>query len=357
MSLLDRIGKQAQRVREERAAAEREKQRLEDRYEQIVAPAMEGLHDYLQALSRDLGEVQPPVQLHYQLIHYGPIVANALHEYRIEKHKRRFGYEITMAWRAKVDYEKGAEQRIHGHRRVKQLIDQLRQLHLGGVREAEHGPNGDLIEARIHPRGFLHLELTAKASAYDTYMRLSFRHLDSLGQTHKHVVAEQLDAGFYDRLGRFLIREDDELIKEQLSPELRARLQEAVGSSEPLTMLSETVLDPLAPTDEPFEVVEDEATDELAKEEIDAPPDSAVVDDASAASVPLSRQPALTEEPLDRSFSHLADKDRELLLQASLKALAPAETAVEDLTDDRQLKAAAFVLRMKLMADQLRDKD
>ena len=42
MSLLDRIGKQAQRVREERAAAEREKQRLEDRYEQIVAPAMGG---------------------------------------------------------------------------------------------------------------------------------------------------------------------------------------------------------------------------------------------------------------------------------------------------------------------------
>ena len=134
MSLLDRIGKQAQRVREERAAAEREKQRLEDRYEQIVAPAMEGLHDYLQALSRDLGEVQPPVQLHYQLIHYGPIVANALHEYRIEKHKRRFGYEITMAWRARVDHEKSNEQRIHGHRRVKQLIDQLRQR---GVPERE----------------------------------------------------------------------------------------------------------------------------------------------------------------------------------------------------------------------------
>ncbi|MCB1588559.1 MAG: hypothetical protein KDI56_06630 [Xanthomonadales bacterium] len=356
MSLLDRIGKQAQRVREERAAAEREKQRLEDRYEQIVAPAMEGLHDYLQALSRDLGEVQPPVQLHYQLIHYGPIVANALHEYRIEKHKRRFGYEITMAWRARVDHEKSNEQRIHGHRRVKQLIDQLRQLHLGGVREAEHGPNGDLIEARIHPRGFLHLELTAKASAYDTYLRLSFRHLDSLGQTHKHVVAEQLDASFYDRLGRFLIREDDELIKEQLSPELRARLQDAVGSSEPLTMLSETVLDPLAPSDEPFEVVEDDDAVAIMGEP-DASADSESVSADDAATTPLTQRSVLTEEPLDRSFSHLADKDRELLLQASLKALAPAETVVEDLTDDRQLKAAAFVLRMKLMADQLRDKD
>lgn len=386
MSLLDRIGKQAQLVREERAAAAREKQRLEDRYEQIVAPAMEGLHDYLQALARDLSEVRPPVRLHYSLIHYGALHASVLHEYKVEKQKRRYSYEIHMHWRARVDHEQTSEQHIIGHRKVRQLVDQLRQLHLGGVREPEYGPNGDLLEARIHPRGFLHLEMIAKASAYDSYLRLSFRHLDSLGQTHKHVVAEQLDDAFYDRLGRFLIREDDELIKEALSPELRARLQEAVGSREPLSMLSETVLDPLATDDSPFEVVDlgvevdadsvpkgvnlasepDAVTGESADPDQGAGLEAGTPDGTalagtspkpgSAAAAAAHVQPLASEAELDPSFAHLSAKDRELLLQASLRALAPAEQQPEDLSEDQQLRAAAFVLRMKLMADKLRDK-
>lgn len=388
MSLLDRIGKQAQLVREERAAAEREKQRLEDRYEQIVAPAMEGLHDYLQALARDLSEVRPPVRLHYSLIHYGALHASVLHEYKVEKQKRRYSFEIHMHWRARVDHEQTSEQHVIGHRKVRQLVDQLRQLHLGGVREPEYGPNGDLLEARIHPRGFLHLEMIAKASAYDSYLRLSFRHLDSLGQTHKHVVAEQLDDTFYDRLGRFLIREDDELIKEALSPELRARLQEAVGSREPLSMLSETVLDPLAGDDSPFEVVDlglevdadkvprgvDLATEpvaatgdssgigtapdlETSTADEGAPTGAAPEQKSVSATAAAHPQPLASEAELDPSFAHLSAKDRELLLQASLRALAPAEQQPEDLSEDQQLRAAAFVLRMKLMADKLRDKD
>ncbi len=396
MSLLDRIGKEAQKVRAGREREALEKQRKEDRYEQVVAPAMIGLHEYLQTLARDLGEVRPPVHLDFELTHYGSVPLSVLHDYKIEQQKRRYSFEISMSWRARVDFEKIKELVVHGHRKVRQLIDQMRQLHLGGVREPEHGPNGDVVSARFHPRGFLHLEMHAKASAYDNYLRLSFRHLDSLGTTHKHVFAEQLDEAFYDRLGRFLVREDNELIKETLTPEMRTRLQQAIGTTEALEMYSETVLDPIAPIDAPFEVVDlniDFDPDSVPRGELpgdpsapDAPRALATHDPIALASESASSKPeqttarpaqapadapaaetteaapvpvhpgAASEALLDRSFAHLSDRDRELLLQSSLRALAPAEKQPQDLENDRQMKAAAFVLRMKLMEDKLRGK-
>jgi hypothetical protein len=233
----------------------------------------------------------------------------------------------------------------------------------------------------------------AKASAYDNFLRLSFRHLDSLGTTHKHVFAEQLDDAFYDRLGRFLVREDDELIKETLTPEMRARLQQAIGTSEALEMYSETVLDPLGPIDAPFEVVDlnidfdpdsvprgqlpgeqaptrevpliaaPAAVIEPARVEAAAslPPPAPVAGSPSAPSLEPEPAPRVhagsaSEAELDRSFANLSERDRELLLQSSLRALAPPERQAQDLENDRQLKAAAFVLRMKLMEDKLRGK-
>jgi hypothetical protein len=401
MSLLDRIGKEAQKVRAEREREALEKQRKEDRYEQVVAPAMIGLYDYLQALARDLGEVRPPVHLNFELTHYGPVPLSVLHDYKIEQQKRRYSFEISMSWRARVDYEKIKEVVVHGHRKVRQLIDQMRQLHLGGVREPEQGPNGDVVSARFHPRGFLHLDMHAKASAYDNYLRLSFRHLDSLGTTHKHVFAEQLDEAFYDRLGRFLVREDDELIKETLTPQMRARLQQAIGTTEPLEMYSETVLDPIGPIDVPFEVVDlniDFDPDSVPRGHLPGdPPAAAQAPTVTAAPAPGSagarakpeqppaeRRPpaaavgapdeslepateadptpvaphpgATNEAELGRSFANLSERDRGVLLQSSLRALAPADKQPRDLEDDRHLKAAAFVLRMKLMEDKLRGK-
>lgn len=386
MSLLDRIGKEAQKVRAERERVALEKQRQEDRYDQVVAPAMIGLYDYLQALARDLAEVRPPVHLDFDFSHYGRVPFSVIHDYKIEQQKRRYSFEISMSWRARADHEKIKELVVSGHRKVRQLIDQMRQLHLGGVREPEHGPNGDVVSARFHPRGYLHLEMHAKASAYDNYLRLSFRHLDSLGTTHKHVFAEQLDEAFYDRLGRFLVREDNELIKETLTAEMRARLQQAIGTTEPLEMYSETVLDPVGPIDTPFEVVDlniDFDPDSVPRGHRpgDAPasvPPGAVSAAAAPAKVaepaaiespqePLPASPAAappaavnpsatSETELARSFAHLSERDRELLLQSSLRALAPPEKAAEDLENDRQMKAAAFVLRMKLMEDKLRGK-
>jgi hypothetical protein len=158
-------------------------------------------------------------------------------------------------------------------------------------------------------------------------------------------------------------------------------------------MYSETVLDPLGPIDAPFEVVDlniDFDPDSVPRGQlpgeqaptrevplIAAP--AAVIEPArveAAASLPppasvaeppsgplLEPEPApavhagsASEAELDRSFANLSERDRELLLQSSLRALAPPERQAQDLENDRQLKAAAFVLRMKLMEDKLRGK-
>lgn len=226
MSLIDRLGKEAQRARESRELSDRARRELEETYQKDLQGRLIALHEYIDLIIAHLKEVQPPIMMKYELVGYGDLPALVMHDYKVEGQRRLLSYVIDIQWRARVDHKQCKELVAKGNTRIRQLIDQFRTLHLGGITDIERGEGGhDYMHARFHPRGFIHIGMRATLHAHDPVLRLSFSNLDALNTTHKQFPGEMIDEGLFDLIGRFLVREDNDLITEELPQELLTHLR------------------------------------------------------------------------------------------------------------------------------------
>ncbi|MCB1608394.1 MAG: hypothetical protein KDI71_15610 [Xanthomonadales bacterium] len=327
MSLIDRLSKEAQKARQTRELSERERLQREENYQRDLQGRMLALHQYLEQLLAHLKEIQPPIRMNYQLTAYGDLPAQALHEYKLEAERRMLSYEISIRWRARVDHEKCRELKASGHTRVRQLIDQFRALHLGGISDIKQGAGGgDLLQAVFHPKGFIHVGMRATLHAHDPILRLSFENLDTLGTTHKQFPGEEVGDSLFDRIGRFLVREDNELIMEALPDALRQKLR---GSDDPVDSMipPARAYDPMVVVDLDVDFDPDSVPRGKTFGDLDLPAEAP----AAASS---DRPPRAAEQPAESvpvPAKSKAQREQELLNSASPKAPAPDEERMAQL--------------------------
>lgn len=356
MSLIARLGKEAQRARESRELSDRARQKLEETYQNELQGRLIALHEYLELIIAHLTEVQPPITMQYQLVGYGDLPALVLHDYKLESQRRLLSYVVEVKWRARVEHKQCRELIATGNTRIRQLIDQFRSLHLGGITDIERGDGGhDYLRARFLPRGFIHIGMRATLHAHDPLLRLSFQNLDALNTTHKQFPGEMMDESLFDLIGRFLVREDNELITEEVPEELLRRLRGDGPSalipaakeweSAPLVAVDLDVdFDPSSvPRASSFDDAEEAASNDKSAVEptgdaktrptdAEKPPKSAANAQPAAQSAQPQAQQASTEPkddpaPPERAVTKppltKAQRERELLLSASPKATAP----------------------------------
>lgn len=377
MSLIDRLSKEAQKARESRELTERERLQREQNYQNVLQGRMMALHEYLEQLIAHLKELQPSINLNYQLSAYGDLPAVMLHEYKLEAERRMLSYVINIAWRARVDNERCRELKASGHTRVRQLIDQFRALHLGGISEIKQGAaGGDLLSATFHPKGFIHISMRAILHAHDPVLRLSFENLDTLGTTHKQFPGEEVDDNLFDRIGRFLVREDNALIMEALPEDLRRRLRGGDGVAASIPAAHQWDPDQVVAVDldvqfDPESIPKGKGYDTVqpVEQPKPAPAKPATAKPAAAPkpdqAAPRAGKAKLPSEatPAPRQQTK-AERDFELLHSASPKAPAPDEERMAQLiaefeanqggqsTGDEVVKPQIQPLSMSLLDDE-----
>lgn len=231
MSFLDRLKREAdqQRLQAEQLAAEREAR--ETRYKNQIEPKLKALTSYLEGLAATLLEVKPPIVVRMAIQGYGELCAVPYWDYKIEHERRHRSYTIAMTWSMKVDGERAPVVRAEGVTRVKTLINAFRQYHLGGIKEEKRTPQGELSCATFHARGFIKARMEATISADDPVLRLLFDNVSWLGASRRQVPWEQIDDNLFDRIARFLVREDDSLFTEELPDALRQKLRQEPESA------------------------------------------------------------------------------------------------------------------------------
>ncbi len=383
MSLIDRLNKEAQKARESRELSERERLEREQNYQSVLQGRMMALHEYLEQLIAHLKELQPSIGLNYQLSTYGDLPALMLHEYKLEAERRMLSYVINIAWRARVDHERCRELKASGHTRVRQLIDQFRALHLGGISDIKQGAaGGDLLSATFHPKGFIHISMRAILHAHDPVLRLSFENLDTLGTTHKQFPGDEVDDNLFDRIGRFLVREDNALIMEALPEDLRRRLRGGDGVAASIPAAHQWDPDQVVAVDldvqfDPESIPKGKGYDAVqpaqpSKPKLEAPataaPTAAKPKPTEAATRAATQpkadkpQPPGDAVPAPREKTK-AERDFELLHSASPKAPAPDEARMAQLiaefeadqgaqSGDEVVKPQIQPLSMSLMDDE-----
>jgi hypothetical protein len=156
---------------------------------------------------------------------YGELCAVPFFDYKIEHERRHRSFAITMTWSMKVDAERAPIVRADGVTRVKALTSIFRQYHLGGIKEEKRTPQGELSCATFHARGYIKARMETTVSADDPVLRLIFDNASWLGASRRQVPWDQIDEDLFDRIARFIVREDDSLFTEELSDALKQKLR------------------------------------------------------------------------------------------------------------------------------------
>ncbi|GMU44260.1 MAG: hypothetical protein IT479_15155 [Xanthomonadales bacterium] len=234
MSFLDRLKREADQQRQQAEQTAREREQRELLYRSQIEPRAKALLHYLEGLVATLIEVRPPILVKMAIQGYGELCATPFWDYKLDHERRHRGFQISMTWSMKVDPERTPEVRAEGVTRVKALTSIFRQYHLGGIKEEKRTPQHEVSRALFHARGYIKARFSAQISADDPVLRLVFDNASWLGSSRRQVAWEQIDDTLFDRLARFIVREDDSLFTEELPNELRQRLRgepAAVGTS------------------------------------------------------------------------------------------------------------------------------
>lgn len=225
MSFLDRLKREAEQQRQQAEALSRERDEREMRYRGQIEPQMKALVAYLEGLAATLLEVKPPISIAMSVQGYGDLVTVPFWDYKVEHERRHRSFAVTMTWSMKIDSERTPLVRAEGVTRVKALISIFRQYHLGGIKEEKRTPQGDLSCASFQARGYIKSRMEAQISADDPVLRLMFENASWLGSSRRQVPWEQINDSLFDRIARFIVREDDSLFTEELPDALRQRLR------------------------------------------------------------------------------------------------------------------------------------
>jgi hypothetical protein len=229
VSFLDRLKREADQQRAQAEAAARDREEIDARYKDQIEPRMKALTSYLEGLAATLNEVRPPITVRLAIQGYGDLAAQPVWDYRVEHERRHRSFLLSMNWTLRVDSERTPEVRAEGATKVRALTSLFRQHQMGGIKEVKRTPQGELLIASFHARGHVKASMQAQISAEDPVLRMTFENASWLGSSRRQLQWSEIEDQLFDRIARFIVREDDSLFTEELSEEMRQRLRPEEG--------------------------------------------------------------------------------------------------------------------------------
>jgi hypothetical protein len=215
MSLLRRLNEQAQQVKDAEAAQERARSDRKDRFAQITVPAMQALGVFLTEITEQLKVVRPPVQQSFELPGYGSFPTQCLFDFAVRVEPRYSEIVVELSWKSRVDTERAPRLVLNSFDRIRNLSELFKRLHLGGFKDEKRGPGGHVIACTLQASGFVNSKMTVVASLEDEVARFTFDNVDQLLITRQSVPITLFSDEMCERLGEFLLRENDMFIRDQ----------------------------------------------------------------------------------------------------------------------------------------------
>lgn len=214
MSLLRRLTEQAQQVKDAEAAQERARADRKDRFNQVTIPALQGLAAFLTEITDQIKVVRPPLQQSFDLPGYGVFTSLNLYDFAVKLDTRYSEVHLELTWKSRIDTERAPRLVLNSFDRIRSLAETFKRLHFGGFKDERRGPGGHVIACTLQVTGFVHSRMHVVASLEEEQARFTFENIDQLVQTRQSIPVELLSDEVCERLGEFLLRENDIFIRE-----------------------------------------------------------------------------------------------------------------------------------------------
>ena len=232
MGLLDELESEAQRRKSNEEDATALKAARENAYRTILDSAMADLFVYLNELVAKLRELQPKIAIRHALPGYGDVVAYVEHEYEVREARQPSSKEITVSFFAAVASSECPSVQVEGAARVRAISTLFQRHRLGAPLAANKDSAGDVASATFKAKGRIPLTAVFFADAASGQLKMSLSNFDDFSTAVKTVAADQVNEALYDQIGRYLMREPTDLMREILSEDYRSQLRARVHHEE-----------------------------------------------------------------------------------------------------------------------------
>ena len=232
MGLLDELEMQARQRRTSDDELSRRKAERESDYRNRLEPALDALHAFLSELIEKLRTLKPRTQLRYQVHGYGEIVGYIEHEYRLGDERQTASREIALDFPCAIATDECPAIEVEGASRVRAIAGIFQRHRIGGMQAPRKDVSGEIVAATFRAKGRIPLGAHFHADAESGQLRMTFSNFDDLGIATKSVAAAQVDEALYEQIGRFLLREPNTLLREDLPEAYRKQLRSKIQQQE-----------------------------------------------------------------------------------------------------------------------------
>jgi len=232
VGLLDELEQEAQKRKVGDEDIQRRKAERETAYRVRLEPAFDALHAFLSELIGKLKTLKPRTALRYHVPGYGEIVGYVEHDYALRDEKQASSREVALDFTCAIATEQCPSIEVEGSSRVRAVAGFFQRHRIGGMTAPRKDASGDVIAATFRAKGRIPLNAHFSADTETAQLRMSFSNFDDLGSTVKTIAPSQVDEELYEQIGRFLVREPNTLLREDLPEAYRKQLRSKVQQQE-----------------------------------------------------------------------------------------------------------------------------
>jgi hypothetical protein len=229
MSLLQRLNERAQAMQGSQQSEAALKDERKRRFAEETVPALKELETFLRTLNSQLRQLKPNLKQKFEVAGYGAFEAIPGFDWMFVPGESRLNeFTLEVRFKSRVDTENSTRLVLNSYDRVRALSETFKRLHLGGIKEDKRGPTGLIVQATAQATGFVNGKLNIRAHVDDDFVQFTFENIDQLAVVKRQLGAELVGQEVFDRLGEFILRENDLFVREQWVRGLRPVLRTPV---------------------------------------------------------------------------------------------------------------------------------
>lgn len=225
MSLLDDLRRQTDALKAKEEGERRRREQLEKTYREELLPKMEYVYTYLYELAEHLNYIKPDITAAYHLEDHGELADLHQSSYKVVADSRRNMKRITFGFRCEAEDEEPLEIIVEGKKATDRYNDYLRRTglkyHLAQIRDelatVTHGVF--TIERRVI------VTLNFIANIPESCIDLSIRNFQAFDTYKRQIPPARIDEAYMEDLGRFILREQSQFLRLDISEAHRQRIQ------------------------------------------------------------------------------------------------------------------------------------
>ena len=226
MGLLDDLKNQAETLRAKEQQGEAGSGDKSQFYDKEIHPRMKEIYGFLKEMTENLNFIKPETIVQYPIYPGGEKQAFRQGKYNLIIDSPQLIKDIKLTCKAELD--KPVKLRVKGEDNVNKLMELLASYKIQNKRKDYNDKSYKLTHSDIAIEGPLNISIQFIASDDSSYIQLFLANFEGPGVIKRNIEAKNINQDFLDKLGRYILREDNKLFALDISEKDKQAIREMV---------------------------------------------------------------------------------------------------------------------------------